>query len=60
LRALRASGLSLSGEIAAGVPYGRLVGGAFAGLPVATKAGGFGTDTALRDCLDFVQRWAAQ
>jgi uncharacterized protein YgbK (DUF1537 family) len=60
LRALRASGLILSGEIAAGMPYGRLLGGSFAGLPTATKAGGFGTDTALRDGLDFLQRWAAQ
>jgi uncharacterized protein YgbK (DUF1537 family) len=60
LRVLRASGLSLAGEIAAGIPYGRLVGGAYGGLAVATKAGGFGTDTALRDCLDFMQRWAVQ
>lgn len=59
-RALHASGLTLSGEIAAGIPYGHLVGGVFAGLAVATKAGGFGAETALLDCLDFLQRSAPQ
>lgn len=59
-RAVRASGLRLCGEIAVGIPYGRLVGGAFAGLPVATKAGGFGMDMVLRDCLEFLQHWASQ
>ncbi|HXH14329.1 MAG TPA: four-carbon acid sugar kinase family protein [Alphaproteobacteria bacterium] len=53
LRALQASGLSLLGQIAAGIPYGQIVGGPFAGLPTATKAGGFGADTALWDCLEF-------
>lgn len=53
LRALQASGLSLLGEISAGVPYGQIIGGPFAGLPTATKAGGFGADTALWDCLEF-------
>jgi uncharacterized protein YgbK (DUF1537 family) len=59
-QALRASGLRLCGEVAAGIPYGQLMGGPFTGLPVATKAGGFGTDTALWDCLDFLRGWAAQ
>jgi uncharacterized protein YgbK (DUF1537 family) len=56
-RALRTSGLALSGQVAAGVPYGRLLGGRFAGLPVVTKAGGFGEDTILRDSLNALQRW---
>jgi uncharacterized protein YgbK (DUF1537 family) len=60
LRALRASGLVLVGEVAPGVPYGRLLDGPFAGLPVATKAGGFGADTALVDGLKFLQSWTAQ
>jgi uncharacterized protein YgbK (DUF1537 family) len=60
LRALHATGLSLSGQVNVGVPYGRLVGGAYAGLAVATKAGGFGTDTTLRDGLDFMRRLASQ
>jgi uncharacterized protein YgbK (DUF1537 family) len=55
LRVLRASGLALVGEVAPGVPYGRLLDGPFAGLPTATKAGGFGADTALADCLKFLQ-----
>ena len=60
LRALRASGLTLAGEVAAGIPYGRLLDGPFAGLPTVTKAGGFGTDTVLQDCLEFLRGWAAQ
>jgi uncharacterized protein YgbK (DUF1537 family) len=58
LRALRASGLALAGEIAPGLPYGRLLDGPFAGLPTATKAGGFGTDGALQECLQFLRGWA--
>jgi D-threonate/D-erythronate kinase len=60
LRALRTSGLTLAGEVAPGIPYGRLLGGPFAGLPTVTKAGGFGTDTGLQDCLEFLRGWAAQ
>jgi D-threonate/D-erythronate kinase len=60
LRALHASGLVLVGEVAPGVPHGRLLDGPFAGLPVATKAGGFGADTALVDGLKFLQSRTAQ
>jgi uncharacterized protein YgbK (DUF1537 family) len=59
-RALHASGLVLIGEVAPGVPYGRLLNGPFAGLPTATKAGGFGTDTVLEECLRFLQQGSAQ
>ncbi len=59
-RALRASGLVLVGEVAPGVPYGRLLDGPFAGLPTATKAGGFGADTVLAECLTFLQSWTGQ
>ena len=41
-RALGARGFELVDEVEAGVPWGRLVGGAFEGLPAATKAVGFG------------------
>jgi uncharacterized protein YgbK (DUF1537 family) len=41
-RALEATGLVLAGELAPGLPCGRLLGGPFAGLAVITKAGGFG------------------
>ena len=40
--ALGAKGVELQGEVEPGVPWGRLVGGDFAGLPAITKAGGFG------------------
>jgi uncharacterized protein YgbK (DUF1537 family) len=46
--------------VEAGIPYGRLLDGPFAGLPTITKAGGFGVDTTLVDCLLFLPRWAAQ
>jgi uncharacterized protein YgbK (DUF1537 family) len=59
-RALRSSGLVLVGEVAPGVPHGRLLDGPFAGLPTATKAGGFGADTVLADCLQFLQRRTGQ
>jgi uncharacterized protein YgbK (DUF1537 family) len=60
LRALHASGLVLGGEVAPGVPYGGLLDGPFAGLPTATKAGGFGADTALVDGLKFLQSRTTQ
>jgi uncharacterized protein YgbK (DUF1537 family) len=60
LHALHASGLVLAGEVTVGIPYGRLLDGPWAGLPIATKAGGFGTDTALHECLQFLHRWAPQ
>jgi len=41
-RALRAEGIELLGEVEAGVPWGRLVGGELPDLPTITKAGGFG------------------
>jgi len=59
LRALHASGITLTGQVAAGVPHGRILDGAFAGLAVATKAGGFGEETALWDCLNFLQQRVA-
>jgi uncharacterized protein YgbK (DUF1537 family) len=60
LRALRASGLALAGEVVPGVPYGRLLDGSFAGLLTATKAGGFGADSVLTECLAFLQDSVAQ
>jgi hypothetical protein len=42
------------------VPYGRLLHGPFAGLLTATKAGGFGADTVIDECLQFLRREAAQ
>lgn len=53
LRALDATAIRLTGEaVAAGVPEGRLLDGAAAGTPVVTKAGGFGTETTVVNCLN--------
>jgi uncharacterized protein YgbK (DUF1537 family) len=42
--------IQLVDEIAPGIPWGILRGGSFDGLPVATKAGGFGSPDALLHC----------
>jgi len=52
--ALGAQGLELAGEIEPGVPWGRLVGGEFGGLPTVTKAGGFGRPEAFAAAIRFL------
>lgn len=47
LAALGASGIALVDEVTGGVPLGTLIGGSAAGLPVVTKAGGFGAEDVL-------------
>lgn len=47
LNALQAGGIALVDEVTGGVPLGTLTGGPAAGLPIVTKAGGFGTDDVL-------------
>lgn len=47
LQALSANGIALVDEVTGGVPLGRLTGGQAAGLPVVTKAGGFGAENVL-------------
>jgi len=47
LKALGATGIALLDEVVGGVPLGTLTGGTSAGLPVVTKAGGFGAENAL-------------
>ncbi|MFU2003778.1 nucleotide-binding domain containing protein, partial [Bordetella avium] len=42
-----ANGIALVDEVMGGVPLGTLIGGAAAGLPVVTKAGGFGSEDVL-------------
>lgn len=49
---LNATGIHLDREIVTGIPYGKLSGGPFDGLPVATKAGGFGREDALAAIAD--------
>jgi len=46
---LGAVGVRLAGELSPGVPIGRLVGGAWNGVRVVTKAGGFGQPNTLLD-----------
>jgi uncharacterized protein YgbK (DUF1537 family) len=55
LTALSSTGILLRGEVASGVPLGYLTGGPNAGLPVATKAGGFGADDILIHAADAVR-----
>ncbi|WP_299057355.1 four-carbon acid sugar kinase family protein [uncultured Nocardioides sp.] len=52
LRAASADGLRIHGRLLEGVPYGEVAGGDLDGLPVVTKAGGFGDDTTLLTLLD--------
>jgi uncharacterized protein YgbK (DUF1537 family) len=54
LGALSAQGVRLASEIRTGIPYGRLAGGPLNGLPVATKAGGFGEPDALLACAHYL------
>jgi uncharacterized protein YgbK (DUF1537 family) len=53
-QALGAHALELRGEVRVGIPWGVLIGGECAGLPVVTKAGGFGDDDALVAAVQFL------
>jgi uncharacterized protein YgbK (DUF1537 family) len=53
--ALEAEALWLRGEVRSGVPWGVWVGGPGAGLPVVTKAGGFGEDDTLIAAVDHLR-----
>ncbi len=48
-RILGAWGIRLVAELLPGIPMGRLMGGVADGMPVVTKAGGFGSPTAFVD-----------
>ncbi|WP_135364906.1 four-carbon acid sugar kinase family protein [Halosimplex halophilum] len=57
LDALDAGEIALTGEaVAAGVPVGAVADGPAAGTRVATKAGGFGTERVILNCLDALGR----
>lgn len=58
LELLRAAAVQAEGELEAGVAAGRVVGGAAAGLPVVSKAGGFGDAALLQRCAEHVRRAA--
>ncbi|HWR49583.1 MAG TPA: four-carbon acid sugar kinase family protein [Bryobacteraceae bacterium] len=51
-RVLKVRGIRLIREILPGIPYGRLLGGRFDGVPVITKAGGFGAENTLSVLVD--------
>ncbi|UAL31143.1 hypothetical protein K8W59_06640 [Nocardioides rotundus] len=52
LLALGATGVRVSDALVEGLPVGTIVGGPYAGLAVATKAGGFGNDQTLTQIID--------
>ncbi len=54
LHALQAHGVNLDEEILPGMPMGRIAGGPWAGLPIISKAGGFGEPSALCDAVRFL------
>ena len=47
MSALQATGIRLIDEVSGGVPLGTLIGGDYAGMPIVTKAGGFGAENVL-------------
>lgn len=55
LHALHCSAFDLGGEVMPGVVWGRLADGPYAGLPVITKAGGFGDPSTLVQAVDFLR-----
>jgi len=57
--ALGGSALWLRGETQPGIAWGILLGGLLPGLPVVTKAGGFGTDEALAVAIRRLEDWKA-
>lgn len=56
LGGLGCTGIRLHGQVVAGVPLGTVIGGPVAGLPVATKAGGFGEPDVLIAAAEAVER----
>ncbi|MGG8275472.1 four-carbon acid sugar kinase family protein [Klebsiella sp. 141198] len=52
--ALGAQGFHITGRVAQCVPYGHFLGSRWP-RPVMTKAGGFGTETTLRDVVNFIE-----
>lgn len=53
--ALGAHGYRIAGEVAACIPFGTLTGSEIDDIPVITKAGGFGAESALCDALTFIE-----
>ncbi|MCL4533994.1 MAG: hypothetical protein M1370_02405 [Bacteroidetes bacterium] len=53
-RVLGATSIAVVGEVAPGLPAGRLQGGPYAGLRVVTKAGAFGAEDAIQRAMEFL------
>ncbi|MBU8878288.1 four-carbon acid sugar kinase family protein [Bacillus sp. FJAT-29790] len=53
-KVLNGEGIQVIGEVEAGIPYGKLFGGLYDGLPLVTKAGAFGTEQALAKALQTI------
>ena len=56
LQRLGASGIQIVDSLIEGIPLGVVAGGRADGLPVFTKAGGFGTEDALVQCVERIRR----
>ena len=56
LQRLGASGIQIVDSLIEGIPLGVVAGGRTDGLPVFTKAGGFGTEDALVQCVERIRR----
>ncbi|GCF14426.1 Hrp-dependent type III effector protein [Haloarcula mannanilytica] len=55
LRSLDATTVTLTGDaVTAGIPVGRLADGAASGTPLVTKAGGFGSEGTIVNCLEYL------
>lgn len=54
-KAFEAKGITLIEEIIPGIPSGKLVGGIADGLCLVTKSGGFGSDKALVEVLEYLE-----
>lgn len=53
-KVLNGEGIRVIGEVEAGIPYGKLFGSKFDGMPLVTKAGAFGTEQALAKALQTI------
>lgn len=57
IRELGATAVTLTGEeVEAGIPIGTFADGSTAGMPLVTKAGGFGSEATIVNCLDVLTR----
>ena len=58
VRALGAGGIELLKEVEPGIPLVRLLDGPHAGLPMVTKAGGFGVEETMANCIAELSAWS--